>query len=109
MGLERLIGGEFFEEGDDGFVVAGDGGVVSAEEEFFGLLDVFLVDELFLGVGDGCRFEICALDDSESAVVGEEGFEVGIGAVESALEDGSGVGEFESHFSNEVDGGLRIG
>lgn len=100
MGVERLIGGEFFEEVDNGFVVAGDGRIVATEEEFFGLFDIFLVDELFLGVGDGCRFEICALNDSESAVVSEEGFEVGIGAVEGALEDGSGVGEFESHFSN---------
>jgi hypothetical protein len=54
--------------------VAGDGGVVATEHEFFSLFDVFLVYLLFIGVCDFGRFEIGTFDDAEAAVIGKEGF-----------------------------------
>lgn len=91
------------------FVVAGDGGVVASNDELFSLLDVFLVDLFFIGVSDGGGFEICAFDNTEAAVIGKKCFEVAIGSMEGALEDGAGIGEFDSHSANEIDGGLGVG
>ncbi len=110
LGFDSFSFGVGFELFEDGLVLAGDGGVVGVFEEVFAAFEILFVDFGFLGEGDVGGFEVGAFNPAEADIFGDKAFEVVGGAVEIALEDGSGEARVVGvDFFDEVDGALGVG